>query len=231
MVGAGPVGLMLAAEVRRHAASCRIVDRAPAPTYKAVAQAMKFGAQISTPCEIAALDTQSERLAAVLVDGTRVSSKAVIIATGARYRRLALEDWERFEAAGTYYAATELEARGCAGYLVDRILADPRIEVRAATEITRLDGGHRLELVTLTHRPTGNEETRGCRGLSASSGQSRRPAGSLESPWIATTSSAPTYRSLQTTSTAPGPRSVDRRFRSRRAFPRCSPPATSATGR
>ena len=81
----------------------------------AVAQAMKFGAQISTPCEIAALDTDSEQLAAVLVDGTRVSSKAVIIATGARYRTLALTDWEKFEAAGINYAATELEARGCAG--------------------------------------------------------------------------------------------------------------------
>ena len=45
----------------------------------AVAQAMKFGAQISAPCEIAALDTNSERLTAVLVDGTRVSSKAMII--------------------------------------------------------------------------------------------------------------------------------------------------------
>ena len=172
----------------------------------AVAQAMKFGAQISTPCEIAALDTDSEQLAAVLVDGTRVSSKAVIIATGARYRTLALTDWEKFEAAGINYAATELEARGCAGqpvtviggansagqaalflassdrlvtlavrgpklaakmsqYLVDRILADPRIEVRAATEITTVAGEHGLERITLTHRPTGNEEARACRGL------------------------------------------------------------------
>jgi thioredoxin reductase (NADPH) len=81
----------------------------------AVAQAMKFGAQISTPCEIAALDTESERLAAMLTDGTRVSARAVIIATGARYRKLALESWEKFEGAGIYYAATELEARGCAG--------------------------------------------------------------------------------------------------------------------
>ena len=172
----------------------------------AVAQAMKFGAQISAPCEIAALDTNSERLTAVLVDGTRVSSKAMIIATGARYRTLALEGWEKFEGAGIYYAATELEARGRAGqpvtvvggansagqaalflassdrlvtlairgpdlaakmsrYLVDRILADPRIEVRAATEITRLEGEQGLERVALTDRPTGNEETRACRGL------------------------------------------------------------------
>jgi thioredoxin reductase (NADPH) len=172
----------------------------------AVAQVMKFGAQISTPCEIAALDIDSEQLAAVLVDGTRVSSKAVIVATGARYRTLALEGWEKFEAAGIHYAATELEARGCEGqpvtviggansagqaalflasadrpvtlavrgpelaarmsrYLVDRILADPRIEVRTATEITRLEGEHGLDRITLTHRPTGKEEARACHGL------------------------------------------------------------------
>ena len=172
----------------------------------AVAQAMKFGAQISAPCDVAALDTDSEQLAAVLADGTRVSSRAVIIATGARYRTLPLEGWERCEGAGIYYAATELEARGCAGqpvtvigganaagqaalflaspdrlvtlavrgpdiaakmsrYLVDRILADPRIDVRDTTEITRLEGQHGLERVTLTHRPSGSEETRACRGL------------------------------------------------------------------
>jgi thioredoxin reductase (NADPH) len=172
----------------------------------AVVQAMKFGAQISTPCEIAALDTESERLAAVLTDGMSVSAKAVIIATGARYRTLALDGWDKFEAAGIYYAATELEARGCAAepvtvvggansagqaalflaasgsavtlavrgpdlaarmpqYLVDRILADPRIDVRVATEVTMLEGHIALERITLTHRPTGNEESRACRGL------------------------------------------------------------------
>jgi thioredoxin reductase (NADPH) len=50
-------------------------------------------------------------------------------------------------------------------YLVDRILADPRIEVRTATEITRLGGEQWLERVTFTHRPTRDEETRACRGL------------------------------------------------------------------
>ena len=44
-----------------------------------------------------------------------MSARAVVIATGARYRKLPLHDWEKFEGAGIYYAATELEARGCAG--------------------------------------------------------------------------------------------------------------------
>ena len=39
----------------------------------------------------------------------------MIIASGARYQRLAVEDLERFEGAGVYYAATDLEARVCTG--------------------------------------------------------------------------------------------------------------------
>ena len=44
-----------------------------------------------------------------------IDCRAVVIATGARYRALPLERWPDFEGAGIYYAATELEARGCAG--------------------------------------------------------------------------------------------------------------------
>src|SRR5262249_4548897 len=50
-----------------------------------------------------------------LVDGSEVPCRAVIVATGARYRRLDVDDLERFEGAGVYYAATDLEARVCAG--------------------------------------------------------------------------------------------------------------------
>ena len=42
-----------------------------------------------------------------------ISSRAVLIATGARYRALPLPRWPDFEGAGIYYAATELEARAC----------------------------------------------------------------------------------------------------------------------
>jgi thioredoxin reductase (NADPH) len=230
VVGAGPAGLAAAVYGASEglqtilldalgpggqaASSARIENYLGFPTglsgaqlvSNAVAQAIKFGAEISTPCEVTGLETDGEQLAAVLADGTRVGSKAVIIATGAHYRTLALERWQDFEGAGIYYAATRLEARGCAGqpvtviggansagqaalflassdrlvtlavrgpdlaarmsrYLVDRILADPRIEVRAATEITRLEGEHALERITLTHRPTGREEIRSCRGV------------------------------------------------------------------
>lgn len=45
-----------------------------------------------------------------LRDGGELRGRAVVVATGARYRRLGLPDQERFEGTGIYYAATELES-------------------------------------------------------------------------------------------------------------------------
>jgi len=86
-------------------------------TGRAVLQAMKFGAQLASPCQAVKLDTErnGDRLRLHLPEGESIDSKAVVIATGARYRALPLERWPDFEGAGIYYAATELEARGCAG--------------------------------------------------------------------------------------------------------------------
>jgi thioredoxin reductase (NADPH) len=86
-------------------------------TGRAVLQALKFGAQLASPCQAVKLDTDRNggRLRLYLPEGDFIDSKAVVIATGARYRALPLERWPDFEGAGIYYAATELEARGCAG--------------------------------------------------------------------------------------------------------------------
>jgi len=86
-------------------------------TGRAVLQALKFGAQLASPCQAVKLDTDRNdgRLRLHLPGGEFIDSKAVIIATGARYRSLPLERWPDFEGAGIYYAATELEARGCVG--------------------------------------------------------------------------------------------------------------------
>jgi thioredoxin reductase (NADPH) len=80
---------------------------------RAETQALKFGAQLSTPCEIVALACD-EHLRAVLADGTDIPTRALIIATGASYRSLPLERWDEFVGAGIFYAATELETRSCA---------------------------------------------------------------------------------------------------------------------
>jgi thioredoxin reductase (NADPH) len=86
-------------------------------TGRAVLQALKFGAQLASPCQAVRLDADRSggRLRLHLPEGEFLDSKAVVIATGARYRALPLERWPDFEGAGIYYAATELEARGCVG--------------------------------------------------------------------------------------------------------------------
>jgi thioredoxin reductase (NADPH) len=82
-------------------------------TGRASIQALKFGAELSSPCKAESLDCSSGQLRIVLEDGTDIVTRAVIVATGARYRSLALSRWSDFEGAGIYYAATELEARVC----------------------------------------------------------------------------------------------------------------------
>ena len=84
-------------------------------TGRAAVQAMKFGAQVNAPCEVSALQVEGEHLRVTISDDAEIETRAVIIATGARYRSLALERWDDFVGAGIYYAATELEVRACAG--------------------------------------------------------------------------------------------------------------------
>jgi thioredoxin reductase (NADPH) len=67
---------------------------------------------------VVGLDMSKERLGVMLADGTEIVTRAVVIATGARYRALPLDRWADFEGAGIYYAATELEARDCADHPV-----------------------------------------------------------------------------------------------------------------
>ena len=82
-------------------------------TGRASIQALKFGAELSSPCKAATLDCSAGQLRVVLTDGTDIVTRSVILATGARYRALPLPRWSDFEGAGIYYAATELEARVC----------------------------------------------------------------------------------------------------------------------
>ncbi len=50
-----------------------------------------------------------------LEDHTRIPARAVVIATGAKYRKLPLKNLSRFEGAGVYYGATFIEAELCSG--------------------------------------------------------------------------------------------------------------------
>jgi thioredoxin reductase (NADPH) len=78
-------------------------------------QAEKFGAQLTAPCRAVAMKERAGHLVVQLSDDSEVAGRAVIAATGAHYRRLEVDRIQEFEAKGVYYAATELEARLCAG--------------------------------------------------------------------------------------------------------------------
>ena len=84
-------------------------------TARASIQAQRLGARLNAPCEVAGLRSEHGFHVITLADGSEVPARAVIVASGARYRRLAVDDLERFEGAGVYYAATDLEARVCTG--------------------------------------------------------------------------------------------------------------------
>ena len=82
---------------------------------RASIQAQKFGAVITSPCAVTSMADVAGHIVATLSDGTEVAGRALVAATGAHYRKLPVERLEHYEMAGVYYAATELEARMCAG--------------------------------------------------------------------------------------------------------------------
>ena len=80
---------------------------------RAALQALRLGARVNAPCEVAGLRPELGYHVVALGDGSEIACRSVIIATGARYQRLAVDGLERFEGNGVYYAATDLEARVC----------------------------------------------------------------------------------------------------------------------
>jgi thioredoxin reductase (NADPH) len=85
---------------------------------RAAIQAQRLGARLNAPCAVGGLRIEEGFQVIVLADGSEVPCRTVIIASGARYQRLAVDDLDRFEGAGVYYAATDLEARICTGKAV-----------------------------------------------------------------------------------------------------------------
>lgn len=81
--------------------------------FRAELQAVKFGAQVATPRHAQKLKASATPglYEVTLDDGAVLLGRAVVIATGARYRKLGVAGEDRFQGAGLYYAATELEAR------------------------------------------------------------------------------------------------------------------------
>jgi thioredoxin reductase (NADPH) len=84
-------------------------------TGRAYAQAQKFGAQVMIAKGATKLTCDPHPYAVQMEDGARVAARALIIATGAEYRKPTLENVAQFEGAGVYYGATPMEAQLCAG--------------------------------------------------------------------------------------------------------------------
>src|SRR6266705_5221996 len=82
---------------------------------RAYTQAQKFGAQLLIAQSATRLACDRKPYAIEIDHGLRVLARAVIIATGAEYRRLALENLAQFEGVGVYYGATFVEAQVCGG--------------------------------------------------------------------------------------------------------------------
>jgi thioredoxin reductase (NADPH) len=82
---------------------------------RAYTQAEKFGAQvmIAKPANYLGCDRRPYTVA--IDDGPQLSASTVIIATGAEYRRLSVENLSQFEGAGVYYGATFVESQLCRG--------------------------------------------------------------------------------------------------------------------
>lgn len=137
IIGAGPAGLAAAVYAASDGLSVAAFDcRAPGgqagtsarienylgfPTgitgqdlaARAFVQAQKFGAHIGIPCEVKALYCDRHPLVVELADERRITARSVVIASGAEYRRPAVDGLERFERGGVYYWATPIEARLC----------------------------------------------------------------------------------------------------------------------
>ena len=235
IVGAGPAGLAAAVYAASEGLSVIVLDRrafggqagasARIENYlgfptgisgmalmaRAWNQAQKFGAEMAIPDPAHQLsdreDAGERRYVLSVGDGETLQARSVVVASGARYRRLDVANLAQFEGSSVHYWASPIEAALCGGqevvlvgagnsagqaavylasrvgkvwllargasleasmsrYLVERIRAQPNIEVLTRTEITALDGKEgSLESVRWRDRANGAETTRPIRHM------------------------------------------------------------------
>jgi len=142
IIGAGPAGLAAAVYAASEGlsvivldcrafggqagASSRIENYLGFPTgisgmalmARAYTQAQKFGVETAIPAQVIGIepaDGTDGRITLKLTDDQRLSARTVVLASGAQYRRLALENLDLFEGASVHYWASPLEGKLCAG--------------------------------------------------------------------------------------------------------------------
>jgi thioredoxin reductase (NADPH) len=221
IVGAGPAGLSAAVYGASSGLRCLVIERQspggqagnspkienylgfPAGlsgmdlARRAITQARRFGAEIVSTQAVTKIRVQDAYRVVSLADGTEVTSKAVLIATGAAFRRLEVPRIDEFIGAGVYYGAAFTEAinykdqpvfviggansagqgamylsrfaskvtmlirkdhQDSSKYLVDALIANPKIERRFKVEVLEIHGkpGKLDEIIILDH---GTHET------------------------------------------------------------------------
>ncbi len=224
IVGAGPAGLaasvyaasegleVLTLDCRsfggQAGASARIENFLGFPTgisgmalmARAYNQAQKFGVEMAIPDEASRLEcpdgVRTDHLM-TLANGETARGRAVVLATGARYRRLDLDGIEQFEGSSIHFWASPIEARLCSGqhvalvgggnsagqaavflsgkagkvtmlarrplaqtmsrYLIERIAAQPNIEVIEGAEVSQVRGAEgRIDSIAIRKRGDGS---------------------------------------------------------------------------
>jgi thioredoxin reductase (NADPH) len=122
-------------------------------TTRAITQARKFGARTATPYRALSLEAGVDRHTVYLEDDREVAARAVVIATGAEYRRLPVEGLAEYEGVSIFYAAGPTEAQRCGATRVG-VVGGGNSAGQAAVWLAR--GG---ALVTLLHRRADLAET------------------------------------------------------------------------
>ena len=230
VIGAGPAGLatsvyagseglsVLTIDCRsfggQAGASARIENYLGFPTGisgmalmgRAFSQAQKFGVEIAIPDEAVKLECGNDPCHIQLATGERVQARSVVLAMGARYRRLGVERLDEFDGSGVHYWASPLEADLCADqeialvgggnsagqatvflagrarqvtliarrpltetmsqYLIERIEAQPNVDVVIGCEVSALEGSDgNLHAISCTNRASGEVTRRPIRYL------------------------------------------------------------------
>jgi len=122
-------------------------------TSRAVTQARKFGARTATPYRAKSLTPDGDRHIVHLEEGNEIAARAVLLSTGAEYRRLPVDGLADYEGFSVFYAAGPPEAQLCGGQRVG-VVGGGNSAGQAAVWLAR--GG---ALVTLLHRRADLSET------------------------------------------------------------------------
>ncbi len=120
---------------------------------RAINQARKFGARTATPYRARSLEPGPDRHVVNLEEGIEVTARAVLLSTGAEYRRLPVADLEQYEGTSIFYAAGPPEGQLCGAQRVG-VVGGGNSAAQAAVWLAR--GG---ALVTLMHRRANLSET------------------------------------------------------------------------